>query len=94
MPSGGERDVPALGPAPAPVPGQGQHCSGSCGDAVGLQNPLQLQRGSAGDVSATGTNTSSFNVIRVWLSNRPKGIWDLNQVLICLALERMPAWFR
>jgi len=38
--------------------------------------------------ASTGINPSSFNVISVGLSS---SIWDLNQVLICSALVKIPA---
>lgn len=41
--------------------------------------------------SATRTIPSNFNAMGAGLSSRPKGTWDLYQVLICSALGEIPA---
>lgn len=44
---------------------------------------------SAGNVAATGTNPPPCNAISAGLSGRPRGIWDINQVLIRSALVKV-----
>lgn len=67
-----------------------QEASGTCWALGPAPRGHRSRSSSAGNISTTSTNPSPRNAISVGLSGRPKGIWDINQVLICSTLVKIP----